>query len=405
MTRPGPPSRPSSPSQPNSLSTPTRTRTWRPARRGSTPWSPSPRRAAVLRPTPWRSSSWTAPASMAGDEDPLGPAGHSGGDRRAARRRARSRSIAGDHRAQQVYPDAGTARADGRTRAEAMQRVGLLRAGRRHRDRRLAARGPTAARRPAPRRRAPRDPAHRRPERRGRAGVHPGRAELRRRVHLRLPRRRHRLAGRRAAHASRPRCSARSTSSPGPETWPPTSGHMTGAAMDKNVADVWLRLWTPQGAVVRFVKQVAPAVEDLTGPPGRRGPAARALPARVPGAPRAATTTCAWTWCPRRSGRRCWRRGSSVVRGDGFGTTSWPRRTCRRVDRRRGALHAIDPRVAHYTGPGRAGGRHRGRPGGTRGGRRAAAPRSASARRCGWRPSRATTTRRGCWVVSSRCST
>jgi hypothetical protein len=40
---------------------------------------------------------------------------------------------------------------------------------------------------------------------------------------------------------------------------------LTGAAMAKNVPDLWLRLWTPQGAVVRFVKQVAPAVEDLTG--------------------------------------------------------------------------------------------------------------------------------------------
>lgn len=40
---------------------------------------------------------------------------------------------------------------------------------------------------------------------------------------------------------------------------------LAGAAMAKNVPDLWLRLWTPQGAAVRFVKQVAPAVEDLTG--------------------------------------------------------------------------------------------------------------------------------------------
>jgi hypothetical protein len=36
-------------------------------------------------------------------------------------------------------------------------------------------------------------------------------------------------------------------------------------AMGKAVADVTLRLWTPQGADVRFVKQVAPEVVDLTG--------------------------------------------------------------------------------------------------------------------------------------------
>jgi hypothetical protein len=38
-----------------------------------------------------------------------------------------------------------------------------------------------------------------------------------------------------------------------------------GVAMGKSMADLALRLWTPQGASVRFVKQVAPTVEDLTG--------------------------------------------------------------------------------------------------------------------------------------------
>jgi hypothetical protein len=40
---------------------------------------------------------------------------------------------------------------------------------------------------------------------------------------------------------------------------------MMQASMAKQVADVALRLWTPQHATVRFVKQVAPTVEDLTG--------------------------------------------------------------------------------------------------------------------------------------------
>jgi hypothetical protein len=40
---------------------------------------------------------------------------------------------------------------------------------------------------------------------------------------------------------------------------------MTDGAMGKAVADVMLRLWTPQGAGIRFVKQVAPVVGDLTG--------------------------------------------------------------------------------------------------------------------------------------------
>ncbi|MGW4892331.1 VWA domain-containing protein [Kitasatospora sp. NPDC004240] len=39
---------------------------------------------------------------------------------------------------------------------------------------------------------------------------------------------------------------------------------MMAKAMGKQVADVALRIWTPANAVVRFVKQVAPSMEDLT---------------------------------------------------------------------------------------------------------------------------------------------
>jgi VWA domain-containing protein len=39
---------------------------------------------------------------------------------------------------------------------------------------------------------------------------------------------------------------------------------MAVSAMDKAVADVSLRLWTPQGATVKFVKQVEPTLTDLT---------------------------------------------------------------------------------------------------------------------------------------------
>lgn len=39
---------------------------------------------------------------------------------------------------------------------------------------------------------------------------------------------------------------------------------MAQASMGKAVADVALRLWTPPNAVVRYVKQVAPTVQDLT---------------------------------------------------------------------------------------------------------------------------------------------
>ncbi|MBT2397301.1 VWA domain-containing protein [Streptomyces sp. ISL-100] len=53
---------------------------------------------------------------------------------------------------------------------------------------------------------------------------------------------------------------------------------MMESAMGKEVADVALRLWTPVGVEIRFVKQVAPAVEDLTGRRTEVGPRAGDYP-------------------------------------------------------------------------------------------------------------------------------
>jgi hypothetical protein len=49
---------------------------------------------------------------------------------------------------------------------------------------------------------------------------------------------------------------------------------MMTAAMGKQVADVALHVWTPQHASIQFVKQVAPAVEDLTDRCTQSGPQA-----------------------------------------------------------------------------------------------------------------------------------
>ncbi len=49
-------------------------------------------------------------------------------------------------------------------------------------------------------------------------------------------------------------------------------------AMGKQVADVSLRVWTPQSAVVQFVKQVAPEVVDLTDRRTQSGPQAGDYP-------------------------------------------------------------------------------------------------------------------------------
>ncbi|MGW6915912.1 VWA domain-containing protein [Kitasatospora sp. NPDC054939] len=53
---------------------------------------------------------------------------------------------------------------------------------------------------------------------------------------------------------------------------------MMAKAMAKQVADVALRIWTPANAVVKFVKQVAPAVEDLTARRTEAGPRAGDYP-------------------------------------------------------------------------------------------------------------------------------
>ncbi|MEU2719161.1 VWA domain-containing protein [Streptomyces smyrnaeus] len=49
-------------------------------------------------------------------------------------------------------------------------------------------------------------------------------------------------------------------------------------AMGKEVADVALRLWTPQGSRIKFVKQVAPTVEELTDRRTQAGPRAGDYP-------------------------------------------------------------------------------------------------------------------------------
>jgi phosphotransferase system HPr-like phosphotransfer protein len=53
---------------------------------------------------------------------------------------------------------------------------------------------------------------------------------------------------------------------------------MMEKAMGKEVADVALRLWTPQGSQIAFVKQVAPTVEDLTARRTEAGPRAGDYP-------------------------------------------------------------------------------------------------------------------------------
>jgi von Willebrand factor type A domain len=59
---------------------------------------------------------------------------------------------------------------------------------------------------------------------------------------------------------------------PGPATLAADFSAMMLAAMGQQVADVALRIWTPQHASIQFVKQVAPTVEDLTDRCTQSGP-------------------------------------------------------------------------------------------------------------------------------------
>ncbi len=51
---------------------------------------------------------------------------------------------------------------------------------------------------------------------------------------------------------------------PGPQDLPRIFGELISRSMSRGVPDAQLRVWTPQGAQVLFVRQVSPTVEDLT---------------------------------------------------------------------------------------------------------------------------------------------
>jgi hypothetical protein len=126
---------------------------------------------------------------------------------------------------------------------------------------------------------------------------------------------------------------------------------MTEAAMGKAVADVALRLWTPQGAVVSFVKQVEPAVSDLSNwrtdagpqsgdyPTGSWGTETRAyhVQLRIPpagvGDKMLACRASLVAGGPH---------GSEIVLGKGRVIAMWTDDAALST--------AIDPTVAHYTG-------------------------------------------------------
>ena len=254
--------------------------------------------------------------------------------------------IAGDHRARQVYPDAGTARADERTRAEATARVGELQAD-----------GGTAV---GTWLSAARDLADRHPDAvRHAILLTDGQNGESTPEFLRAVR----------SCVGVFTCDCRGVGTDWrvdelrtvassllgsvdivarPDDLAADFRALTGAAMAKNVAELWLRLWTPQGATVRFLKQVAPAVEDLTD---RRVEAGRQRGAYLLGAWGAESrdyhlcvdVTPAPVNAPVRAARvELVRGGSQDVFAQANVTAEWTDDVVR--------SSAIDPRVAHYTG-------------------------------------------------------
>jgi len=254
--------------------------------------------------------------------------------------------IAGDHRARQVYPDFGTARADDRTRAEAVERVRELRADGgtaigawMRAARRLADRHPDAVRHAillTDGQNGEDAPVF---ERAVRGCVGAFTCDCR---GVGTDWRVDELRTIASALLGTVDIVAR------PDDLAADFRALAGAAMAKNVPDLWLRLWTPQGATVRFVKQVAPAVEDLTGrrvdagkqrgayPLGAWGAESRDYHLCVDVAPGTVDTRMRAARIELVSG------ASEDVLAQAIVTAEWTDDP--------GRSSAIDPKVAHYTG-------------------------------------------------------
>jgi hypothetical protein len=127
---------------------------------------------------------------------------------------------------------------------------------------------------------------------------------------------------------------------------------MMRTAMGKGVADVALRLWTPAGARIRFVKQVAPSVEDLTGRRGEAGPRAGDYPTGSWGDESRDYHVCVEV-PPAEVGREMLAARVSLVvpRADGSAENLGAQGLVRAIwTDDPAASTAIDPQVAHYTG-------------------------------------------------------
>jgi hypothetical protein len=126
---------------------------------------------------------------------------------------------------------------------------------------------------------------------------------------------------------------------------------MMETAMGKQVADVSLRVWTPQHATVRFVKQVAPVVEDLTGRRTQSGPQAGDYPTGAWGAAESRDYHVRIQVVPAAVGQEMLAARVSLVADAGSGPEVLGQGLVRAIWTDDEALSTrINPNVAHYTG-------------------------------------------------------
>ncbi|GAB3960154.1 vWA domain-containing protein [Streptomyces sparsus] len=128
------------------------------------------------------------------------------------------------------------------------------------------------------------------------------------------------------------------------------TGMMT-AVMGKAVADVSLRLWTPQGAEIAFVKQMAPQVEDLTCRRVEAGPRAGDYPTGSWGDESRDYHVCVRV-PPAEVGREMLAARVSLVLPEPDGTARTLSQGLVRAvwTDDEAATTTINPQVAHYTG-------------------------------------------------------
>jgi hypothetical protein len=126
---------------------------------------------------------------------------------------------------------------------------------------------------------------------------------------------------------------------------------MMEKAMGKQVADVALRVWTPQHATVKFVKQVAPTVDDLTGRRTPSGPQSGDYPTGAWGPGESRDYHVGVEVNPAGVGQEMLAARVSLVAGSPSGAEVLGQGLVRALWTDDEALSTkINPRVAHYTG-------------------------------------------------------